>query len=392
MNRLADLRSVVDRSRRIAIAAWRSKVWRRYRRVRRCGEGTRAVSEGGRVAEGQTADATGTHLWTPAKEFDDFALVCCGQPHMNLLSDPDHFSMTHRVARMGLLTVSEIVVGSDMSMDAGEECGAYRVLVQQTGRTKGVYRGIPLEGGPGTASVYGPEGRVTGLWTAGTRVVSVKFTRSAVDDALSDALGRQVTTQPDFAPVMPTDAPPARSWINMVLSFKEQFFRPESVLHQPLVGLPFVDSLLHGFVLAAEHPDMDVLTGDERLSAPKAIRTAVEIIEEEAHLPLTLSAIAARSHVSVRALQQGFRRYLDTSPMAYLRDVRLHRAHQTLLRSDPSTVTVASVAYQWGFTNLGRFAAAHAARYRETPTQTLRRRAFLHRPTKRPICSGTGRL
>jgi transcriptional regulator GlxA family with amidase domain len=62
--------------------------------------------------------------------------------------------------------------------------------------------------------------------------------------------------------------------------------------------------------------------------------------------------------------------------MAYLRKVRLRRAHQTLLESDPSTTTVASVAYHWGFSNLGRFAAAHAARYREAPVETLRRRVF----------------
>ncbi len=170
----------------------------------------------------------------------------------------------------------------------------------------------------------------------------------------------------------------------MVLAFTDQFFRPDSVLRQPLVGLPFVDSLVRGFLLAAEHPHRDALTRDERLGAPRAIRTAIEIIEEEAHLPLTLSTIAARSHISVRALQQGFQRYLDTSPMSYLREVRLQRAHQMLLTSDPSTVTVASVAYQWGFTNLGRFAAAHAARYRETPTQALCRRVFQRSATKLP--------
>ncbi len=37
---------------------------------------------------------------------------------------------------------------------------------------------------------------------------------------------------------------------------------------------------------------------------------------------------------------------------------------------------VRSVAYHWGFTNLGRFAAAHTARYDEPPAATLRRRAF----------------
>jgi transcriptional regulator GlxA family with amidase domain len=64
--------------------------------------------------------------------------------------------------------------------------------------------------------------------------------------------------------------------------------------------------------------------------------------------------------------------------MAYLRAVRLRRAHQTLLESDPSTVSVAAVAYDWGFTNLGRFAAAHTSRYDELPAVTLRRIAFQH--------------
>jgi hypothetical protein len=37
--------------------------------------------------------------------------------------------------------------------------------------------------------------------------------------------------------------------------------------------------------------------------------------------------------------------------------------------------TVASDACRWGFTNVGRFAAAHAARYQELSSETLRRSA-----------------
>ncbi len=162
----------------------------------------------------------------------------------------------------------------------------------------------------------------------------------------------------------------------MLLHFKEQLFRPNGLLNQPLVGLPFADILVRGFLFAAEHSHRNALAMDERLAAPRTIRIAVEIIEAEAHLPLTVSSIAARGHVSVRSLQQGFRRYMGTTPMAYLRDVRVRRAHDSLLESDPSTASVASVAYHWGFTNLGRFAAAHAARYDEPPAVTLRRRAF----------------
>ncbi|OMB95470.1 AraC family transcriptional regulator [Mycobacterium colombiense] len=324
--------------------------------------------------DGPTAEASKAHLWTPAKEFEDFARVCCGRPHLNLLADPDSFSVTQRVGRMGPVTLSEIAVGSDLPMDGGQVCGSYRVIVVQAGHTEVEHSGRTVIGGPGSAAVFAPEGLGKGQWDAGSRIICLKIDRFAVDDALSDALGRQVTSQVDFTPLMPTDAAPTQSWINMLVSFKEQFFRPHSVLNQPLAGLPFVDGLVRGFLLAAEHPHLDALTGGDRLAAPRAIRNAIEMIEEEAHLPLTLSSIATRSHISVRTLQLGFQRHLGTSPMAYLREVRLRRAHETLLRSDPSMDTVASVAYRWGFSNLGRFAAAHAARYRETPTETLRRR------------------
>ena len=152
----------------------------------------------------------------------------------------------------------------------------------------------------------------------------------------------------------------------------EQLFRPESVLARPLVGLPFVDSLARGLLFAADHPHRDAVVAEKKPVASRTVRAAIDVIEAEAHLPLTTSTLAARCYV-IRSRQQGFRRDLGMSPMAYLRVVRLRRAHQELRRSDPSSTTVAAVAHRWGFTNFGRFAAAHAARYGETPMATLRR-------------------
>jgi hypothetical protein len=145
-----------------------------------------------------------------------------------------------------------------------------------------------------------------------------KIHPAAVDDALSDALGRQVTTQPDFTPLMPTNAAPPEAGSTCWCCSKSSF-RPDSLLNQPMVGLPFADSLVRGFLFAAKHSHLDALAENQLLVAPRAIRTALDIIEEEAHLPLTLSSIATRSHISVRSLQQGFQRHLGTSPMAYLR-------------------------------------------------------------------------
>ena len=101
------------------------------------------------------------------------------------------------------------------------------------------------------------------------------------------------------------------------------------------------------------------------------MRTAIDIIEAGAHLPLTISALARQCHVSVRTLQEGFRRHVGMSPMAYVRVVRLRGAHRDLRSANPTDSTVAAIAHRWGFTHLGRFAAAHQRRYGQTPLQAL---------------------
>ena len=98
----------------------------------------------------------------------------------------------------------------------------------------------------------------------------------------------------------------------------------------------------------------------------------MDIIEGGPHLPLTISTLARQSHVSVRTLQDGFQRHLGMSPMAYVRMIRLRRAHRDLRSADPAHSTVAAVAHRWGFTHLGRFAAAHKTMFGETPLQALR--------------------
>jgi AraC-like DNA-binding protein len=325
------------------------------------------------VNEGRSADEP---QWTSASTLDDFAVLCCNQPHIRLLTDADSLSLTHRVGHMGPLAIAELNVGSEMSLDCGEFCSAYRLNVLRSGRLESMHRRTPITAGPGSITVYQPRGHASARWAAGSRMIAVKIDHGAVDAALSDVLGRQVTAQIDFQPTVSTASSAVRSWLDMLLMLAEQLFRPDSVLTHPMVGLPLVDSLVRGLLLVADHPHRDDVAAAPRMVGSRTVRAALHIIEEEAHLPLTVSTLAARCHVSVRGLQEGFRRHLGISPMAYVRDVRLGRAHLMLQQSDPSIATVASIAYQWGFSNLGRFSAAHAARWGETPAVTLRRTGF----------------
>jgi transcriptional regulator GlxA family with amidase domain len=81
--------------------------------------------------------------------------------------------------------------------------------------------------------------------------------------------------------------------------------------------------------------------------------------------------LATEVHVSPRALQAGFRRDLATTPMTYLRRVRLLRARQALDAADRDSTTVRAVAVSLGILHLGRFAAAYRDAFGESPSNTL---------------------
>jgi AraC-like DNA-binding protein len=104
-----------------------------------------------------------------------------------------------------------------------------------------------------------------------------------------------------------------------------------------------------------------------------ALHRAVTFINEHAHQDVTIAEIAAAACVTIRAVQLAFRRHLSTTPMEYLRRVRLDHAHRDLMAADPAKVTVADVAHRWGFASTSRFATADRQSFGVAPSHTLRR-------------------
>lgn len=105
---------------------------------------------------------------------------------------------------------------------------------------------------------------------------------------------------------------------------------------------------------------------------PRYIKRAVEYMQANPHLPLTVSDIAGTVGVSSRLLQLGFRKIHGTTPVAYLRRVRLEAIHDELSRPE-NLLPVSEVALKWGFTHMGRFAASYRSAFGLYPSDTVRR-------------------
>jgi transcriptional regulator GlxA family with amidase domain len=110
---------------------------------------------------------------------------------------------------------------------------------------------------------------------------------------------------------------------------------------------------------------------DRRDASTATVRRATAFINEQASRDITVPDIAAAACVTVRALQMAFRRELGTTPTAYLRTVRLARAHRELVDAGLGQDTVTAVAYRWGFSSASRFSAYYRNTYGVSPRQTL---------------------
>jgi AraC-like DNA-binding protein len=295
-------------------------------------------------------------------------------PHrLEMLGRAHSFGLLTRVTRMGPITLGDIIHETDVRMYFDESRPSYHVCVPLSGWIQARHRGQELTSTPALGSIYRPDAGITVTrWPGGSRHLQVKIDQLAVDRALETLLLGALDSPVAFGAALPLQAAAARDWVRLLLMVHRQLKCPDPLLQHSLVWDPLVESLIHGLLLVADHPYSQALAAPAAPGRLGAVRDAMDIIEAGPHLPLTTSTLARQCHVSVRALQAGFRRHLGMSPMAYLRVVRLQRAHRDLRSADADHSTVACIAHRWGFTHLGRFAAAHKQTFGETPLQVLR--------------------
>jgi len=180
-----------------------------------------------------------------------------------------------------------------------------------------------------------------------------------------------------FDSVTPVSPGTARYWQSLIAYLGRQLITPDRqapLRRSALLQSSALDMLAAAALSVFPNTAMSAaqLPGPGQV-APAAMRRAVAFIDENADRDISAADIAAAAHVSIRAIQLAFRRYLDTTPSAYLRRVRLDHAHQQLSAASPGDgVTVTEIAARWGFASPSRFAASYHDTYGVPPSHTLR--------------------
>ncbi len=293
---------------------------------------------------------------------------------VQLDAEPDRpFRMSGSVLRLGPLTIGQLSFRPTTTLSSTAMDG-YHVSLPLTGEVRTRHSGAYVVARPATvAAVYRAGAPAATTRAAGTCELDVKVDEAALESELAAMLDRPVQGgRIDFAPAMDVTVGPGRTWAELMRLLRDEGRDSTGLIYQPLVAERLWRSVLTGLLLAVPHRYSDDLTRPVRPGPPRAVRRVIEAIQAEPHRPFTVAELAELGEMSVRCLQEGFRRHVGATPMSYLREVRLSHCYETLRHAHPHATTVAAVAHRWGFTHLGRFAQSYRARYGVHPSATLR--------------------
>ena len=146
---------------------------------------------------------------------------------------------------------------------------------------------------------------------------------------------------------------------------------PEVLAH-PEVARAFEQELIRAMVAC-------LLEGSGGESSPAAhpripvMRRLEQFLGENADTPLYLAEVCAAIGVPARTLRQHCMDHLGMGPHQYLWLRRMNLARRSLVGSAPKETTVATIANNQGFAELGRFSVAYRRLFGESPSATLKR-------------------
>jgi AraC-like DNA-binding protein len=284
----------------------------------------------------------------------------------------DDFLFTSSSVSLEDLTIGMITHTMEVQIDFPE--GVRRPSVFQQQAQDGLaftVAGSVVEMHRGDAIML-PPGRACAVEWSGLSALTTVLSLDALRrDALEFAPDSADTFRIDFG--RPLSAAAGQHWSATTQYVLGVVTRSPLLATAPLARRELVWMINSAVLACFPNSTLDIETGSAPGDSPLPLRRALAFIDEHAADPISLNEIAHAAGLSPRGLQASFRRNLETTPLAYLRSIRIDRAHRDLLEAEPGgTLNVAAVAARWGFTHLGRFATEYRRRFHVYPSQTLR--------------------
>lgn len=294
-------------------------------------------------------------------------------PHeLKISRSSEHLDTRLCHAPMGAVSINRLRYGATVQIDVGCTKDFLLVMMPLSGVSEVRCGNDSIRSTPEVASVVSPTLPLRMTSMHDSDQIMVRIDRAFLERHCMQHLGRELRRPVEFQLAMDVSDGRAASWCALVRYLVSELDRETNVFTSPLTRVHVEHLVVSTLLLVQPHSYRDDLMSAGRPAAPSFIRRVEEYIDAHADEPLSIADLAAQAGVSTTTLFAGFREFRNTSPIAYLKGVRMKRAREELRAASPHSATVTDVAMRWGFGHLGRFAADYRRWFGESPSETLK--------------------
>lgn len=206
------------------------------------------------------------------------------------------------------------------------------------------------------------------------RTVALVIDESVLRDRIEDWASHSHALWDSLDGHMLADTPASRHFAKVVEWVVGLAIQGSGSLGVQAVRAQMSERLLVALVNAVEARAERVVVGSPTLrERTRIVRHMTDYLLAFPERTMGLSDLCQLTGASARSIAYACQSVLETSPMRYLKQLRLNQARILLREGSPDRTSVSECAHFAGFSHLGRFSADYRRMFGESPSQTLDR-------------------
>jgi AraC-like DNA-binding protein len=277
-------------------------------------------------------------------------------------------SSLHHQAEDGI-SFSLLSYGIQVEVSGPPQVNKYQMQLIRKGACKLSHGKRDFDLQAGDAVVINPYYPTRTVYQENCQKLIVAIDKALLETRLHSRLGFVTARRLEFGGLIATNTCNGAFLLSLLHSYCDTLDRngPDSDLLA--VNAIMKNALMDAVILCAENSHSALLA--QNSGADPALRMLTEYITANILGDITVAELAALIHVGERRLFKIFQTHLQTTPLHYIKSIKLQHVKRAIEEAPITGRTVTEIALDHGFTHLGRFSMDYRRVHGELPSETL---------------------
>lgn len=281
------------------------------------------------------------------------------------------FHAIHNTAQYDGFSVNYLSYGAEVQIEPDTLDHFFLLIVPIFGNTEIICRSECVPAGRDMASLLSPTLPSIGRWHEGAGNLIIQIDRAMMERHVAATIDRRAD-RVEFSPFVPLaggigDVIGAQARQMMQIAETVACKRTARFIQRKLC-----DALIGLLIAGVPNNYSNLIEGPSRGPAPVHVKRVEDFIRAHASQDMSIPELTQIAGVSLRTLQNGFRRFRGLTLTDAIREVRLEQ-WRALLQTAGKGARASDLALSAGLMHYGRAAESYRQRYGEKPSETLRR-------------------